>query len=192
MTQMTPLQPISDAPYMTLANSKATANSTLRASRSTNFLNIVFAQLHAAMQRATRLATFRAFIRHVFGMSAEEQMVWVYARANITAMANMLSDWNWAIPRHPSETMNKFLSPSARYLHLSIAMLHGSAHPQQASTIGLWNGPRFKLAPKLWVVHGFVSHSLALLWRLMVRAGIALPTRFRPAFSTKNCRLGEA
>jgi hypothetical protein len=36
-----------------------------------------------------------------------------------------------------------------------------------------------------------VSHSLALLRRVMVRAGFALPTRIWPAFSTRNGGLLE-
>lgn len=176
------------------ADTKGFCDGKVTTDRMVNGERIRFCQfgVRADISLQSSRAALVLFVSHVVGMRAEEKMVRIDATWVVASVANAHPLRDVAVGKRPTHAVSQNLL--AGDSEAAIAIFDARANPIQAA-ICAGAAVRGKIGhpmtgrhdwPRVWI-----SHSLALLWRLMVRAGTVLDARFRPALSTINCDLTQ-
>jgi hypothetical protein len=204
LSHMSPQLPSLNAGDQVVGNAVSSGEFSARGSALQDSANVIWSQYGAAIALSNGESVADGRVSHevivaaplpvavcgIVGIGAKEQMVGVQAGAHVALMADDLTRRDGAVRGRPCQSMSSPDFPIP--LHLPVTFTVAGEKPKQASGVRLRDGMLFKLAPQRGVVQGFVSHLIAVLSRSLVRVGIAPSTRFRPVFSTSNCRRGES
>lgn len=184
--------------YRLLANSKLRGNGSLCSAGCANCENLVCGEFGAdtGVNLSTRGTSLRDTISSVLCVGPKPQVSCVPAWRVVTGMADLFPSRDRAVGLFPCQAMYaaRFSLPPKSTVASRISI----PRPRPA---GVWTTAlvgvvvealrKRPMTRDIESFRRFGSHLTALLWRSVVRAGIALTTRFRPAFSIKNCALAK-
>lgn len=127
-------------------------------------------------------ATLLNRIPHILALSAKEQMIGIDARRHVALVADVQSFRNRAAKHEPRSSMGRDTLPVE--CCRAVATCAQAARPYPAP-IGVGRETAFNPSAEivegsLWA-YAFHSHWIAPVKRLVVRAGVAVMTRFQPA-----------
>ena len=175
--------------YGCAIHAEAPRDGTVRVGRRANGDYLLGSELRAPVTLPANRAALGHHVSSVGCVGVEPQMRFISARWIITSVADLQSDRDGAIFLFPCQSGCAAESALPAEVPVSLAGSISGPGPTgiwAAAFVGVMIETLGK-RPVRWATEsfrGFVSHLIAVLSRSVVRAGIALPTRFRPAFST--------